>query len=277
MFYLYQLPIPRLIEENVAFRMIVERAAKLICTTPEFQELWERVIPGSTWSPDVVAIDQAERAKLRSELDGMIAHLFELNEEEFRYILSTFPQVEQSVKDSALATYHEFALVPDDLALKELIEKGENNRVEFKEAACWNSRVSKKDDDMKNQVIQEVDAFLNSREGGVLLIGVEDGTGNILGLADDYKVANPQKQNRDGYQLFLLDILSNNLVSNCSPVYHISFGTLQGKDVCRIDVLPATEPVYIKGGDFYIREGNRKRRLSPQETVAYTKQCWGNA
>ena len=72
--------------------------------------------------------------------------------------------------------------------------------------------------------------------------------------------------------LFLLDNLKNNLVSNCSLLYDISFGKLQGMDVCRIDVTPSIESVFIKGGDFYIREGNRKRKLSPQETVTYIKQ-----
>jgi hypothetical protein len=30
--------------------------------------------------------------------------------------------------------------------------------------------------------------------------------------------------------------------------------------------------VYTKGGDFYIREGNRKRNLKAQETVEYIRQ-----
>ena len=127
---------------------------------------------------------------------------------------------------------------------------------------------------MRDNVIQEVAAFLNSREGGVVLIGVED-DGTVVGLEDDYRAANQQKQNRDGYQLFLLDNLKNMLESNCSLLYKISFGTLQGKDVCRIDVFPADEAVYIKGGDFYIREGNRKRNLPTREAVTYIKQRWG--
>jgi hypothetical protein len=109
MFYIYQLPVPRLTQQSIVFRMIVERAAKLICTTPEFQALWEAVMPGIPWSLNVVAIDQAERARIRAELDGMIAHLYGLTEEEFAHILSTFPLVEQSVKNAALAAYCEFS------------------------------------------------------------------------------------------------------------------------------------------------------------------------
>jgi len=122
-FYIYQLPVPRLTERDLAFRMIVERATRLICTTAEFRGLWETVMPGSSWSLEVAATDPVERATLRAELDGMIAHLYGLIEEEFMHVLSTFPQVEQSVKDAALDAYRTFALAPDDLALRELIAK----------------------------------------------------------------------------------------------------------------------------------------------------------
>ncbi|HEX6480265.1 MAG TPA: DNA methyltransferase [Ktedonobacteraceae bacterium] len=101
MFYIYQLPIPRLTKKDALFSMIVELAARLICTTPEYQKLWHVVMPGIAWSPDVAAIKPAERARLRAELDGLIAHLYGLTEEEFCHILETFPLVEQSVKSAA--------------------------------------------------------------------------------------------------------------------------------------------------------------------------------
>lgn len=127
---------------------------------------------------------------------------------------------------------------------------------------------------MRENVLQEVAAFLNSKQGGTVLIGVED-NGTVVGLAEDYQVTNPRKCDSDGYQLFLLDALANNLMGHWSGFYSISFGKVQGKDVCRIDVLPATDAVYLKNGDFYIREGNRKRKLTPRETVDYVRQRWG--
>lgn len=42
-FYVYQLPVPRLQKGDKWFDAIVTRAAKLICTTPEFDELLEEV------------------------------------------------------------------------------------------------------------------------------------------------------------------------------------------------------------------------------------------
>jgi len=106
MFYIYQLPVPRLSKKDAVFRMIVERTARLICTTPEYRDLWETAIPGFAWSLDAAAIDPAERAALRAELDSLIADLYNLTAAEFRHILETFPLVEQSVKAMALDAYH---------------------------------------------------------------------------------------------------------------------------------------------------------------------------
>ncbi|GAC1649815.1 MAG: hypothetical protein NVS4B12_19200 [Ktedonobacteraceae bacterium] len=124
---------------------------------------------------------------------------------------------------------------------------------------------------MKNNIVWGVAAFLNSPNGGTLLIGV-DNAGNVVGLDTDYKAANPQKANRDAYQLFLQDMLKDNLYGNWTLRYNILFGVVQGKDVCRIDVLPASEPVFIKdSGDFYVRDGNRKRKLNAYEASGYWK------
>ena len=43
LFYLYQLPVPRLKQQDCTFPHIVGRVAKLVCTTPEFDELAREV------------------------------------------------------------------------------------------------------------------------------------------------------------------------------------------------------------------------------------------
>ncbi|WP_225225816.1 hypothetical protein [Komarekiella delphini-convector] len=107
MFYIYQLPVPRLTKSDRYFNDIVQRAAKLICTTPEFDELAQEV---GLVSHEQGVTNETERAQLRAELDGMIAHLYGLTEEEFSYILTTFPIVPESVKQAALEAYRIFAL-----------------------------------------------------------------------------------------------------------------------------------------------------------------------
>jgi hypothetical protein len=106
LFYLYQLPIPRLKLKDKWFNAIVERAARLICTTEEFAELWEEVMK-TKWSEKKAVTQDYERNKLRPELDGIIAHLYELTEEEFTYILSTFPLVPQPQKVATQNAYRD--------------------------------------------------------------------------------------------------------------------------------------------------------------------------
>ena len=274
MFYFYQLPAP-LFEANNSFCIaIAQRVARLICTTPEFADLWQTVFPGTTWDFSVAATDPAEREKLRAEIDGLVAHLYNLDEEEFQYILTTFPQIEQNIKDAVLQAYRDFALTSAQLELFELISQRESQTLEFKVAACWNAYKGQKDDTMCENVLEEIVAFLNSREGGTVLIGVAD-DGTVIGLEDDFRVANPKRQNRDGYELYLANNIRDYLQDNWSLFYTISFATLENKDICRIDVQPAPKAVYTKQkGEFYIREGGRKRKLSPKETVDYIGHRW---
>ncbi|HSW46792.1 MAG TPA: DNA methyltransferase [Phycisphaerae bacterium] len=105
-FYVYQLPVPRLISKDKAFRPIVERATRLICTTQEFDDLAREV--GLKGHKQGVT-DPAERAKLRAELDGLITHLYGLTEEEFAYVLTTFPLVPDPVKIAAQNAYRDVA------------------------------------------------------------------------------------------------------------------------------------------------------------------------
>lgn len=129
MFYLYQLPVPRLTAADAAFGPIVLRAAQLICTTPEFDELAREVAfgvppsggpasensqrtaspntrPAKAGTPNLGVTAPAARAQLRAELDSLIAHLYALTESEFAHILTTFPLVAQPVKDAALEAWH---------------------------------------------------------------------------------------------------------------------------------------------------------------------------
>jgi hypothetical protein len=101
-FFVYQLPVPHLTAKDPAFKPIVERASKLICTTPEFDDLAKEVGLGSHTNG---VTDPAGRARLRAELDGLVAHLYGLSEHEFQHILAAFPLVEESVKSAALEAY----------------------------------------------------------------------------------------------------------------------------------------------------------------------------
>ena len=103
-FYLYQLPVPRLARGDRFFDAMAHRAAQLICTAPEFDDLAAEVGLGNHHNS---VTDPAGRARMRAELDGIIAHIYGLTEEEFAYVLSTFPLVAESVKVAALNGYRD--------------------------------------------------------------------------------------------------------------------------------------------------------------------------
>jgi hypothetical protein len=103
-FYVYQIPVPRLNANDGIFCSIFERAAKLICTTQEFDDLAKEI---GLKSHKKGVTDTMGRSELRAELDGLIAHLYGLTEEEFAHILSTFPLVPDPVKVAAQNAYRD--------------------------------------------------------------------------------------------------------------------------------------------------------------------------
>ncbi len=273
MFYVYQLPIPRLTEGDRYFNDIVQRAAKLICTTPEFDELAQEV---GLVSHQQGVTDEVERAKLRVELDGMIAHLYGLTEEEFTYILSTFPIVPQSVKTATLEAYHLFAPTPQDEEIALLIQQGESAELDFKSSAWWDIPRNKKEK-FNKRISETVAAFLNVQTGGTLLIGVDD-DGSVVGIEYDYNKKFDNRKNRDVYENNLMTSLLNACGQDCGASIQISVCQVEGKDLCRITVLPSSRPVYIKDGQdeyFYIRTGNSNRSLNVREANNHIKSRWG--
>jgi hypothetical protein len=104
MFFIYQCPVPRLSASDIWFAPVVKRAARLCCTSAVFDELAKSVgLEGHQNG----ATDPTERAKLRAELDGLVAHLYGLSEEEFAHILGTFPLVAEPTKIAALNAWRD--------------------------------------------------------------------------------------------------------------------------------------------------------------------------
>ena len=103
-FYIYQTAVPRLTEGSAMFQGLVDRCARLICTRAEFDLL---ATAGGLRDHRDGATDPAERARLRAELDGLVAHLYGLRETEFTHILASFPLVPEPVKIAAQNAYRD--------------------------------------------------------------------------------------------------------------------------------------------------------------------------
>ena len=172
MFYVYQLPVPRLTKPRRSDSIrSSKRARQLLCTTPEFDDLAKEVGLGSHKAG---ATDPAERARLRAELDGLVAHLYGLTEEEFAHILATFPVVEASVKDAALAAYKAFDPQPPTRRVDAQSRAAESATVEFKSSARWDYETKHGNKVMEQVIVKTVAGVFEWETGGTLLIGVDD-------------------------------------------------------------------------------------------------------
>ncbi len=163
-----------------------------------------------------------------------------------------------------------------DASVPDLIAAGEGDRVEFKSTARWNIRTVAKDPKMEEEIAITVAGFMNAA-GGTLLIGVDD-SGAIHGLDDDYAVV--PRGDRDGYELWLRNLLAERLGRPVTVDVGVSFVEVDGKDVCRVDVAPADRPVFVSGSggnraaDFHLRVGNSTRKLLTDEVLEYRTSRW---
>jgi len=104
--FVNQLPIPRLSESDPRITPIALRAAKLMCTTSDFERLAKAAGMGSHRAG---VTDPEARSRLRAEIDGLVAHLYGLTEGEFVDILRTFPIVAEPARVAAHNAYRAVA------------------------------------------------------------------------------------------------------------------------------------------------------------------------
>lgn len=154
-----------------------------------------------------------------------------------------------------------------------LIEEGESELVEFKSSARFNSHTQAADTELEATIAKTVAGFMNAR-GGTLVIGVND-SGIPIGLEQDLKTL--KRPDFDGYQQFLLRLLDSALGKDVLSGVFISFPSVDGVEVCAVEVAACPRPTYVKGGTdsrFYVRIGNTTRPFSTREAVNYVGEHW---
>lgn len=172
-------------------------------------------------------------------------------------------------------TKTESAAIP--VRTEDLIAEGESDELEFKASLRWDYRQEAINKRLEEVVIKSVAAFANGA-GGTLLIGVEDGTGRVLGLEHDYASLAGDK---DKFELHLRNLLNQHFgIGFVTSKLEIAFPILDGEEICQIDVKLAREPVVVKLKDkgdhpterFYVRSGNLSREIPLSEINTYLKE-----
>ncbi len=168
----------------------------------------------------------------------------------------------QDNQDAVLVEYRKLADIRD------LIAKGEGNYLEFKETLFTNIRTGKEDAEITKEALKTIAAFLNT-SGGILLIGVSK-EGEIKGIQKDYQFCPKKTKNNDGFQLKFRDKLLTIQKQYSPNKIKIDFEETFAGIICRVDIPSSPTEIYLND-EFYVREGNRSRKLSLPEHASWIK------
>jgi predicted HTH transcriptional regulator len=152
------------------------------------------------------------------------------------------------------------------LTEEQLIQMGENKRLEFKSTLRYGIEPGKDEAFVEQTVLKTVAAFLNS-EGGTLLVGVKD-VGKALGIELDHFL------NEDKYLLHFSNLINTRFGRQFTDYISWEIRELQGKKILRVNCKRSPNPVFIKVGErdgMYIRSGPAITLLSAKEVLEYSK------
>jgi hypothetical protein len=161
-------------------------------------------------------------------------------------------------------------------SVKALIASDESKVVEFKSTGRKNLRTGDRDLAMEWAIVKTVAGFMNGH-GGTLLVGVGDKR-EIIGIDEDFPFL--KKQDRDGWELWLTDLISTTLGKVAASELTLGICDIDGHNVARVDVGPAVAPIFAKPtkGEktetFYARINNSTQELSGTELLSYQKTRW---
>ena len=167
--------------------------------------------------------------------------------------------------------------------IREVVQRGESDSLEFKSSARWNMRTGKRDDAMETVIAKTVAAFMNSG-GGTLLIGVDD-DGRLIGMGPDYSTL--KTPDSDRFELWIRDMWGQRMGTNAAALPRLDFAEAsdpqegyERQEVCRVTIPPSPHPVYLRGpkgkgeAELWVRVGNSTRRLEVADAVQYVSTRW---
>lgn len=219
-------------------------------------------------------------------IDGYVEYVMTPESEQFAE-----NGIKVRIDDGSIGSVKEILEMPQisDYDMRQLIQKGETLKMEFKETFKVSARSGTELKCLRDETVKEIAAFMNTH-GGRVLIGVNDSS-EIVGLALDYNFTvvryNQTKQDKLKQEIrsYVKEKLGNIVLESC---YNIDIKCMDGKEICVIDVYPSHMPVFVdqkityqecntnnqksaKRGNFYIRTDSGVQLLDPREISEYWK------
>lgn len=154
-------------------------------------------------------------------------------------------------------------------SLEELIELGENHRIEFKETLLYDVHRDQPNTDLRKAAVEEICSFANS-DGGTLIVGVEDKQKEVTGIGRDLKL---MQDGRDDFELQLNQEVRNRLGEHFASTYtQVEFREIDGETVGVVSVEASPDPVYFDEADFFVRNGSSAISLSIADANKFIEQ-----
>lgn len=156
-----------------------------------------------------------------------------------------------------------------------LIAQGESKTVEWKSTLryCLKTKENKKSY-VEHAVVKTIAAFLNSKPGGTLLIGIgedEKQKGYVHGIElDNFKSG-------DEAERHIINIINRDIGDLWSVNVEPKAIEIDGKKILKVKVDRANKPAKCKKGDdlvFYVRQGPTTKALSDEIAEEYINERW---
>ena len=162
-----------------------------------------------------------------------------------------------------------------------LINQGESERLEFKATLRRSPRTGEKDAGATFGVMKSIVGFLNTWDGGTLLVGIDDDGVPITGPNDELgTLAIDRYANEDEMTRALKDLIRRRIGASIFKWLTISFTDFRNTRILRVDCGPADEEVWLKGGkngtsnqeEFFLRTPAATDPLDGRELVNYIQR-----
>lgn len=155
----------------------------------------------------------------------------------------------------------------DSEKIQNIINTNENEKIEFKSTLRKALDPKIPDSVIELSVIKSLAGFLNAK-GGTLLVGVSDDK-KVLGLSYDGFKSN------DAILLHVKNILKKNFESKFYDLISYRIVSVFGKNVLYFECKPSSEPVFVRGKDFYVRSSPATDKLEGKMLLDYIKNHFG--
>jgi len=167
-----------------------------------------------------------------------------------------------------------------EIPIGDLLARGEDAYLEFKSTLEWDLKGSRRNKALRTPALKTVAAFLNSRYGGTLVIGIADDR-SMVGLEHDYEALHREgKDDADWFQLHLANLIRDAIGPAAAARITTQIHRVDGHDICRVHVEPSSRPIYTHLADagaesFFVRINGSTLEVTDSDEIArYVEDRW---